>query len=155
MQQGRAEQGCQGGRQMACDMQQVGGGGGAGAGAAAVTLSSENHLPAQARTQSATWAGTLVRGEGGGQITMCREWFAEGAVGLHTGYTRSQGPSCSRPPSHPPLIHTNPCCSCVAVKFLLDRSGRPVRRYAWDFPPTLEADVQRLLAEPASQESEL
>ncbi|KAI7837566.1 hypothetical protein COHA_008581 [Chlorella ohadii] len=41
------------------------------------------------------------------------------------------------------------------VKFLLDRSGRPVRRYAWDFPPTLEADVQRLLAEPASQESEL
>ncbi|PRW60772.1 glutathione peroxidase [Chlorella sorokiniana] len=41
------------------------------------------------------------------------------------------------------------------VKFLLDRNGRPFKRYAWDFAPALEADVQRLLAEPASEESEL
>lgn len=88
---------------------------------------------------------------------MCRKWFALCApVALHAGYTCSQGPTCVQPPTHPlPCPQPNPCCSCVAVKFLLDRSGRPVRRYAWDFPPTLEADVQRLLAEPASQESEL
>lgn len=53
------------------------------------------------------------------------------------------------------LTLTCPASLPPAVKFLLDRSGRPVKRYAWDFPPTIEADVQRLLAEPAAEESEL
>lgn len=53
------------------------------------------------------------------------------------------------PSSSPPPVPPNPLRP--AVKFLLDRNGRPVKRYAWDFPAaTIEADVQRLLAEPAS-----